>query len=234
MNMFGELLESRVKRVRNRGSAVVSMVAHTMFIGLAVMATRHSLSARAPDERVIALPMLPPTEQPHRTAPVEPARTAAPAQPQLPAPLTTAVPVIVPDEIPAIDLGAPARVGIEWRTTSPGLGVGDTLSTLRESGDGIPFAPGVDKPAIALAGNPSPRYPDILRRAGVKGGVVIQVVIDTTGRADMTSVKIISSDHPLLTDAVLEVLPRARFLAAEAGGRKVRMWAVQSFVFEVR
>jgi hypothetical protein len=41
-------------------------------------------------------------------------------------------------------------------------------------------------------------------------------------------------DHRLFVEAVLASLPRARFLPAEAGGRKVRMWAVQSFVFEVR
>jgi hypothetical protein len=38
--MFGELLESRAKPVRNRGSAVASLVGHVVFIGLAVLAAR--------------------------------------------------------------------------------------------------------------------------------------------------------------------------------------------------
>jgi protein TonB len=143
-------------------------------------------------------------------------------------------PVIVPDEIPTIDLTRSAAAGIEFGPRDAGAfntGSGDPALG---SGDGIPFAAGVDKPALALHGNPTPRYPDILRRANVGGEVVIQVVIDTTGRADVGTARVLSSDHELLTNAVLATLPAARFLPAESGGRKVRMWAVQSFVFEVK
>ena len=101
-------------------------------------------------------------------------------------------------------------------------------------GDGIPFAAGVEKPAMALGGNPVPLYPDILRRAGVRGEVTVEIVVDTTGVAQMATLRVITSAHPLLTDAVVAALKRARYLPAETGGRKVRMWVRQSFVFEVR
>jgi protein TonB len=221
--------------VRNRGGAVVSVIGHMLFIGLTVMATRESLNARGPEEeRLVPLPVLPPTDQPRRPVTSAPQRTPAPSRSDLPAAPAMQVPVIIPDHIPDIDLGAPARGGIEWRTDERPGGIGIPSNAAGGLEDGIPFAPGVDKPAIAHAGNPSPRYPDILRRGAVRGIVVVQVVIDTTGRADMGSVRIVSSDHPLFTDAVLQALPRARFLPAESAGRKVRMWAVQSFVFEVR
>jgi protein TonB len=125
-------------------------------------------------------------------------------------------------------------VGIEWSTDRISGLPGTATHGAGGSEDGIPFAPGVDKPAIARAGNPSPRYPEVLRRANVAGEVVVQVVVDTTGLADLSTLRVLSSAHPLLTDAVLATFPRARFIPAETGGRKVRMWVVQSFVFEMK
>ena len=230
--MFGELLESRAKPVRNRGGAVASLVGHAVMIGLAVVATRGQLNARRPVERVITLPVLHPAPRaPTETVPVRSPTTSSPG---LLARSTVAIPDIILPDIPPIDVTQTSVPGIEWRSDRPGDSTGTTTRTPGGSGDGIPFAPDVDKPAIALAGNPSPRYPEILRRNNVKGEVVVQIVIDTTGLADMATLRVVSSDHPLLTDAVVAALPRARFLPAETGGRKVRMWAVQSFVFEVK
>ena len=232
--MFGELLESRARRRRNRGGTVASVVGHAALIALAVLSTRSQLGARVPVERVIPLPVLnPPAPRPSDPAPVPVrAATTTPAAPVMP---IITMPDIVPTDIPPIDITRSSAIVIGSQFDGPPLSSGiGTPSAGRGSDDGIPFAPGVDKPAIALPGNPTPRYPDILRRANVRGEVVIQVVIDTTGRADMSSVRVMSSDHQLLTDAVLATLPRARFLSAESGGRKVRMWAVQSFVFETK
>ncbi len=235
--MFGELLESRARRVRNRGGAVASVIGHTLFIAGAVAATRSPAIATRPVERVVPLPVL---TTPAPASPVSPAiprrpstQTAAPTQTLRPIPTT-----IPPITLPIIDdanvnTSLPTEIG--WSSDAPsirgGIMPGAGAGTV---GDGIPFAHGVDKPAIALSGNHAPRYPEILRRARVNGEVVVQVVIDTAGRSDMATLRVMSSTHPLLTDAVINALKGARFLPAESGGRKVRMWAVQSFVFEVK
>ena len=232
--MFGELLESRARRVRNRAGVMLSVTSHALFIALAVAATRKPLVARDPVERVFPLPVFPATSpalpidptvarggEPRRTV-VRPLETLAPA------------PVVALPGIPPVDLTAPPATGVGWPSEGPRISTGVASPAGSDGGAEIPFAAGVYKPAMALPGSPPPRYPDILRRARVRGDVVVQVVIDTTGRADMTTLRVLSSDHPLLTDAVMTALPRARFLPAEAGGRKVRMWAVQSFVFEVK
>ena len=231
--MFGELLESRAQRRRNRGGTVASVIGHTALIALAVMSTRTPLGARVPVERVVPLPVLnSPAPRPGDPAP---ARSPAPTAPVAPAAPIVTVPDIILPGIPPVDISrSPATViGSQFDGSSLTTGLGTNAVAGGDEG-GIPFAPGVDKPAIAMPGNPTPHYPEILRRASVRGEVVIQVVIDTTGRADMGSVRVLASDHQLLTDAVLAALPRARFLPAESSGRKVRMWAVQSFVFEVR
>ncbi len=234
--MFGELLESRARRARNRAGTIASVVAHVIFIALAVAATRTPLSANRPVERVVALPVLPdPSPVIHRAPlPLLAAPRRHPATPQLPSPLETSIPVIALPGIPEIDLTVPPATAIGWTSDPRRPSDGAAAVTGGGGENGIPFAPSVEKPAIALSGNPSPRYPDLLRYAKVQGVVVVQVVIDTTGRVDMSTLRVVSSDHVLMTEAVIAALPKARFLPAETAGRKVRMWAVQSFVFEIR
>ena len=58
-----------------------------------------------------------------------------------------------------------------------------------------------------------------------------QFVVDTTGRADMSTLRILQSDHQLFSDAVRQVLPKLRFIPAEVGGTKVRQLVQQPFRF---
>ena len=46
-------------------------------------------------------------------------------------------------------------------------------------------------------GSTQPRYPDMLRSAGVEGEVLAQFVVDTTGRAEAGSLKVLKSTHDL-------------------------------------
>ena len=55
---------------------------------------------------------------------------------------------------------------------------------------------------VAVPGQPAPRYPDMLRSANVEGEVLAQFVVDTTGRADMSTFKVLKSTHDLFTNAV--------------------------------
>ena len=234
--MFGELLESRAKRARNRGAMIASLVGHGVFITLAVLATRTQLTARVPDERVVPLPVLPPDPPRHPPVPAPALPLRSPGRPVI-GPVIVP-PLVIPDVIlpvdPQVEIPLPDPTDWEWGPRVRG----DTSSRASTStpgvDDAIPFASGVDKPAMALPGNPAPHYPEVLRRTGVHGEVTVEVVVDTTGRAQMESLRIVASDHPLMTEAVRSALARARFLPAETGGRRVRMWIRQTFVFEMR
>src|SRR5688572_15186214 len=213
--MFGELLESRATPERHRGGTVVSIIGHGVFIALAGVATVSRLTAIGPDWRSVPLPRDNTPAPPRPASPSQPRRpsTSTPSQPLAP-PLAPLVLIPLPD-VPTFESPGQPVAGIEWSTDRVGVPTGIARPGSGGSEDGIPFAPGVDKPAIALAGNPSPRYPDVLRRANVTGEVVVQVVVDTTGRADMSTLRVLSSGHALLTDAVLAAYPRARFIPAE-------------------
>jgi protein TonB len=61
--------------------------------------------------------------------------------------------------------------------------------------------------------------------------VLAQFVVDTAGRVETSTFKVISSDDPAFTVAVRDGLPSQRFLPAEVSGRKVKQLVQQPFVF---
>ena len=71
----------------------------------------------------------------------------------------------------------------------------------------------------------------MLRSANVEGEVLAQFVVDTTGRADMGTFKVLKSSHDLFTNSVRAALPQMRFYAAEIGGRKVKQLVQMPFQF---
>jgi TonB family protein len=91
----------------------------------------------------------------------------------------------------------------------------------------------VEKPVTRAPGSENPRYPEILRQAGVEGEVLVSFVVDETGAADAASFKSIKSTHDLFTAAVRQALPSMRFVPAEVGGRKVKQLVQQPFTFSI-
>ena len=91
----------------------------------------------------------------------------------------------------------------------------------------------VEQTAQPQPGNAAPRYPDVLRAAGVDGDVIVQFVVDTTGRADMRTFKILKSSHDLFTAAVREALANMTFAPAEVGHKKVKQLLQMPFEFSM-
>ena len=89
----------------------------------------------------------------------------------------------------------------------------------------------VEKTAQLLPGNPSPRYPDLLRSANVGGEVIAQFVVDTSGRPQMETFKVMRSTHDLFTASVRAALPNLRFSPAEVGSHKVKQLMQMPFQF---
>ena len=89
----------------------------------------------------------------------------------------------------------------------------------------------VENPVTLAPGSGSPRYPDLLRTAGVDGEVLAQFVVGPDGRADVATFKVLRSSHELFTDAVRNALPNMTFNAAKVGGRPVRQLVQQPFTF---
>jgi hypothetical protein len=87
---------------------------------------------------------------------------------------------------------------------------------------------------VALDANPAPRYPRRLLDAAIEGAVRVTFVVDSTGRADSRSMRVLYSTDALFTRAVHQVLPRLRYRAARSGALGAPILAEQLFVFAIR
>ena len=74
-----------------------------------------------------------------------------------------------------------------------------------------------------LLSSPPAEYPWILRRAGIQGTVVVRVVIDTLGRMEPGSPRVVSSSNPAFDEPALKVVREAVFRPARVHGRAVRV-----------
>lgn len=90
------------------------------------------------------------------------------------------------------------------------------------------------RPAIAKPGNPAPPYPRAGRQAGIASEVLLQFVVDTAGRADMSSVSLIRAEYREFVESVLKVLPQYRFEPATLNECPARMHVQMPFRFDIR
>ena len=90
----------------------------------------------------------------------------------------------------------------------------------------------VEVPAKPRAGR-GPEYPKLLRDAGVQGQVLTQFVVDSKGRVDMRTFKVLKSDHELFSDAARAALADMQFDPATIGGRGVSQLLQTPFKFSI-
>ena len=93
--------------------------------------------------------------------------------------------------------------------------------------DSVPLAVRDDAAVVTekprLLKGPSLAYPERLRRAGVTGRVLVGAVLDTTGRAESGSIKIIDTPHEDFSREARRYVQRAVFQPARIGDRPTRV-----------
>lgn len=231
--MFDSLLESKAKRTRSVGGTIASVVSHAALVALAVAATANAGIAdenEPPPTRTTFIPTVPPPPPPPTH--VVPPNTVFTNVPKGPPALVP--PIEIPDVLPALDLTKAATNLDDWKATGVRGGRPDGDPTLRtaliEPGS-VYTVESVEKAVVLAPGSASPIYPDVLRSAGLDGMVLAQFVVDTLGRADVSTFRVVEASHPLFAEAVRRALPSMRFLPAEAGGHTVRQLVQQPFRF---
>jgi periplasmic protein TonB len=236
--MFNNLLESKPKKEKRTGGTMASIVLHSILIAGAVYATANAaIQNEKPRQEKIDFVETPKEEPPppkdEPPPPPPPDVVAAPPPPKGFQVLTA--PVEIPDVIPEIDLTKKVISEDDFS----GKGVAGGVAKGVEGGKAIVqtdqpyFEFQVEKPVVPAPGSTSPRYPDMLRQAGVEGEVLAQFVVDTTGRAEAGSLKILKQSHDLFVQSVRNALPNMRFIPAEVGGRKVKQLVQQPFTFSI-
>ena len=76
-------------------------------------------------------------------------------------------------------------------------------------------------------------YPPELRSQGVEGTVLVQFIVDTDGKPDMSTFKVLKSPHELFTKSVHDAVAKMRFQPAQIDGRNVRQVVQQPFTFAI-
>ena len=149
--------------------------------------------------------------------------------PQLKGFQTVVAPTDIPTNIPPINLQEHfdpkdyTGTGVEG-----GIGTG-----IVPSSDQVFMESVVEERPEVLSG-PQLQYPDLLRQAGVQGRVLVQAIIDTSGRAEPPSVKIIQSPNPGFDQPAKNYVLRALFRPARVHGRAVRVLVNLPIDFKIK
>ena len=85
--------------------------------------------------------------------------------------------------------------------------------------------------ATLPTGHPALEYPSDLLRRRIDGHVVAEFLVDANGRIDARTTRIVSSTDEAFGAAVLQLLPKLRFMPAERDGVKVEEWVQMPFRF---
>ena len=231
--MFNQLLESKAKKQKMAGGTVFSIVLHTVLISAAVYATA---KAGAKDEKAKAekIQFVEMKKEPPKVPDKPPPPKEVVVKPPPPKGFQVLrAPVRIDIKIPEIDLTKAitnesdfSGKGVKGGTGSGVVGgIANTNQTY--------FEFQVEKPAEMLAESPKPKYPSVLESSGIAGEVQAQFVVNSSGKADMDSFKVLKSTNELFTQAVKNVLPRMKFSPAMIGGKPVNQLVQQSFQFAV-
>jgi len=231
--MFDQLLETKAKTQRSTGGTIISIIVHTVLISVAVVLTKKTAEAlEKPKEEKVVL-----TETKKEPEPEKPKEAPKPQEivAQVAPPKGFQVltpPIDVPDVIPDVDLSRKAtdEADFSGKGVQGGIAKGVEGGTGPVISDQPYFDFQVEKAAASIPGT-GPSYPEMLKSSGIEGEALVQFVVDTTGRAELGSFKVLRATHDAFGQAVRAALPRMRFLPAEIGGRKVRMLVQQPFAF---
>jgi protein TonB len=134
------------------------------------------------------------------------------------APTTVSIAVgVIPMPTVALPTGAPGPFATLRVSAAPARGAGD--------GTGWVSVGSQEGPEV-LTG-PLPRYPELLRQAGIEGRVVLEAVVDTTGRIGRDSILVVSATNPDFVaparQALLATLFRPAFVAGHAVRTRIRI-----------
>jgi TonB family protein len=204
------------------GVGLTSLAAHAALIGAAVYAT---LAARPADNTVrvdtTAVLLTP-----------EPEKPSTPPPPQLADVLrgfqTLSVPTVLPTTLPQVNL----QERFDPRDFS-GIGVeGGRADGLAPGADGA-YAEAVVQERPSLLSAPPPRYPPLLKEAGVQGRVLLRAIVDTTGRVEPASVEIATSPNPAFDAPAREWILKALFRPARVHGKAVRVHITQPLDYSI-
>ncbi len=201
------------------GGGAISLVVHSTLIVAGLYATLHARKAATVARPILDIAMY------QQRAPTPPPQAAPIVAPQIRI-NTLASPTSIPTVIPP-----PSQVAFDpsrfsgLGTGSAGLWRADTVTTISRAAarpDAVLSAEVVEERPVRIGG-PDPAYPELLRRAKIGGQVTVECVVDTAGRTEAGSVRIVQSTHALFEQPARDAAAAWIFQPGRMDGRAVRV-----------
>jgi TonB family protein len=219
-----------------------SMVTHALVIALAVVVSQAALDTprvTSPDDVMLvfvpraSVPPAPAAIKAEKSAPILSLADPPPQGFQTVAALSD-----IPNVIPPVDLNQRPLDPQDFTGRGVEGGVADGVV----GGTGPVALNAIDviyetttdvagfEPAVVLS-QPMPQYPAVLASAGVEGRVAVEFVIDTTGKVEPISIRVIESTHPAFESAAHKAIAGSIFRPAHLSTVPVRQLTRQSVRF---
>jgi TonB family protein len=207
-------------------SSVISLTIHTGLIFAAVLGTMHSDAVvdRSAINAELTFFVQPPEED-----------ASPPKSLDRPPPIvrhTLVAPVHVPTGIPPADLSQ--TFDLDDFTTFDGVesawvGVDEesAVDTVQ-----VFSSVTVDETPVRIS-SPPLEYPRMMRQAGINGVVLVQAIVDTTGRVEPGSIQVIQSSQAAFEGAATRLVQRSLFQPGRLRGQVVRVLIQIPVVFEL-
>ena len=223
--MLDRLLESKAKRERSATGAIASITAHTAVIGAALYATAQPRAGVGKPLEVVRAVYFPQPTTPRTSTPTTAHASGSKHRLVF---LDHTVDIIVP----TIDVTPAATRSADFVPSPNGAWLPNAeLAAPAAGGNGAFRADQVERQVALAPGSTPPRYPEVLRVAGIEGRVIARFIVDQDGRVEEGSIELASSDNQLFEAAVRFALGRMHFIPAETAGKKVRQLVEMPFVF---
>lgn len=150
---------------------------------------------------------IPPTQQIQKPPP--------PAKPKIP--------------VESEDEDIPEDLTIEEETFDFEAEVEDLPPPPEEEEPIVPFYALSEKPEEIKRVNP--KYPELAKKAGIEGTVVVKVLVNTKG--DVEQVEVLKS-HPLLDESAIEAAKQFKFKPGKQRDKFVKVWVSIPFNFKLK
>ena len=236
--MFDNLVVSNPKKKKGRGipGTLWSLTVHGLLVYLAIVATQkveQVIEEISSDTTMVFLTEEEPEPEPEPDEP-PPQEQIVSLNPPPKGFQTIDAPLDIPTEIPPVDLSERfdprdfSGVGVEGGIFSGvvgGTGPVDLTQTFSEAA--------VDERPERLSG-PQLRYPEMLRQAGIEGIVVLEFVIDTTGRVEEESIRVLQSANRAFEGPARDVIRRSVYRPGRVRGQAVKVLVQQAINFAIQ
>ena len=229
--MFENLVASEAKTKKPLGSAIMSFAIQGALLYGAIVATKGAAETIREIIQDTTMVFLEPPKAPPPPPDQPPPEAVVAANPP-PRGFQTVIAVAdIPTEIPPVDLTQ--KFNPEDFT---GKGVEGGIAAGIVGGTG-PVIEGEVFLAAELEDRPriisitEPKYPAVLESAGITGRVVFDFVVDTLGRVNRSSIKVVSSTNKAFEQPAVDALVTAVFAPGKVQGAPVQVLVRQAISF---